>query len=180
MIKSKYNRIYYLKNKEKLDKYRLEWQRKNRDKTREWNKQSYKKFWVKNNLRNKNWAINHRKRAVKIAQAYVRRNQDKVKNYNKRFTQTLEGKYRLLKYRHCKRFEDLIITMKDFSKLVIKKCIYCGGEANKGIDRIDNTKGYTKENSVSCCKICNYMKRDLFKEQFLNHVIKIYKCQNFQ
>lgn len=29
-----------------------------------------------------------------------------------------------------------------------------------GIDRLDNTKGYTPENSVACCKHCNSLKGD--------------------
>lgn len=35
-----------------------------------------------------------------------------------------------------------------------------------GIDRSDNNLGYTKNNSVSCCKICNYAKNDLEIEEF--------------
>jgi hypothetical protein len=31
---------------------------------------------------------------------------------------------------------------------------------------VDNTKGYTKENCVPCCKICNRLKSDLTKEEF--------------
>jgi hypothetical protein len=30
-----------------------------------------------------------------------------------------------------------------------------------GIDRLDNNIGYTTENSVPCCSICNFAKRDL-------------------
>ena len=36
-----------------------------------------------------------------------------------------------------------------------------------GIDRADNALGYTVENSVSCCKICNIAKRDLTIEEFI-------------
>ena len=46
-------------------------------------------------------------------------------------------------------------------KLLDKECYYCHyykKEEVNGIDRVDNTKGYTKENSVSCCEMCNRIK----------------------
>lgn len=36
-----------------------------------------------------------------------------------------------------------------------------------GIDRVDNTKGYINGNVVSCCFVCNSMKRDFDKDTFL-------------
>lgn len=74
--------------------------------------------------------------------------------------------------------EQCLILFKD-------KCHYCGCEPHRikrvwsssfifnGIDRVDNDKGYTSKNVVSCCTRCNYMKSDLTKEEFLNHVKKI-------
>jgi len=45
--------------------------------------------------------------------------------------------------------------------------VWVGVEARvDGVDRVDNTKGYTKENCVPCCKICNRLKSDLTKEEF--------------
>jgi hypothetical protein len=45
-----------------------------------------------------------------------------------------------------------------------ESCYLCGKEENEthknGIDRFDNTKGYTEENIRSCCVSCNYMKKD--------------------
>ena len=32
---------------------------------------------------------------------------------------------------------------------------YCGDTEDIGLDRIDNTKGHTKDNVVPCCYICN-------------------------
>ena len=44
-----------------------------------------------------------------------------------------------------------------------------------GIDRIDNNKGYTKENCVPCCDICNRIKMDLPYNVFIEHITKCYK-----
>ena len=43
-----------------------------------------------------------------------------------------------------------------------------------GIDRIDSNIGYIKQNVVSCCGVCNHMKLNSSKEEFLNKVKQIY------
>jgi hypothetical protein len=42
-----------------------------------------------------------------------------------------------------------------------------------GIDRVDNNKGYIKENVVPCCTTCNLWKKAEKAENFLSHVHKI-------
>jgi len=43
-----------------------------------------------------------------------------------------------------------------------------------GIDRINNERGYLKENCVAACFKCNKMKSDYTQEEFLDHIKKIY------
>lgn len=43
-----------------------------------------------------------------------------------------------------------------------KPCIYCGDNKRIGLDRIDNTKGHTKDNVVPCCYDCNCARMDNF------------------
>lgn len=86
------------------------------------------------------------------------------------------------------------LTFEEFNELISKPCAYCGEEPSTkngghlesrkridqpdlyttGIDRIDSSKGYTKDNCVPCCKMCNLMKNTYSVEQFLSHVRKIY------
>lgn len=40
-------------------------------------------------------------------------------------------------------------------EFVKQPCIYCGDTEDIGLDRIDNTKGHTKDNVVPCCYTCN-------------------------
>lgn len=69
-----------------------------------------------------------------------------------------------------------------------KNCYYCNAEPENtkklkhrdgykynGIDRINNDLGYTKDNSVSCCEICNRAKRILSKDDFLNWIKRVYQ-----
>ena len=45
----------------------------------------------------------------------------------------------------------------------------------QGLDRIDNEKGYIKDNVVPCCKHCNAFKLDRTQEELYQHVEEIYK-----
>jgi len=76
------------------------------------------------------------------------------------------------------------LTREECQNLIEQPCHYCGriktnlkitknckeGYRYNGIDRVDNTKGYVKNNVVSCCNICNRAKRDLTKEEFLEWI----------
>ena len=42
-----------------------------------------------------------------------------------------------------------------------------------GIDRLDNSKGYESNNVVSCCGVCNFMKRNLTCQEFINKALAI-------
>ncbi len=81
-----------------------------------------------------------------------------------------------------------------FEELSSMPCFYCGekwtncskdrGQGGKkisdtiikhnGIDRIDNNKGYTIQNAVSCCKFCNSAKNTMSQLEFKNWVEKVY------
>lgn len=84
------------------------------------------------------------------------------------------------------------LTKEYFGELVSRNCMYCGSQPFNmvpkkvknningriivnGIDRIDSSIGYTVDNCVPCCKICNVMKNSLTKREFLEWVEKIYK-----
>ena len=75
----------------------------------------------------------------------------------------------------------------EFKHIVVQDCHYCGQEAQQrinskyaghfiynGIDRKDNDKGYTIENSVACCKSCNTMKRNMSYDEFIQYFLKLY------
>lgn len=55
-------------------------------------------------------------------------------------------------------------------QLFKENCHYCGygsPENLNGIDRMDNTRGYTPYNCVSCCKRCNFAKGTLGYCEFI-------------
>lgn len=93
-------------------------------------------------------------------------------------------------YRKHARVRNLGFTLtKDiFRDLIMKECFYCEkiescrtaiqrskflGDRfflHNGVDRLDNTKGYTIENSVPCCKLCNHMKWHLSLNEWIYHI----------
>jgi hypothetical protein len=88
------------------------------------------------------------------------------------------------------------LTDVQFRELLAGNCHYCGveplqvsrdnnkkiSEAAKensafvynGIDRVDNAKGYTAENCVTCCKCCNKAKLSMSQDEFLSWIKRVY------
>jgi hypothetical protein len=80
-------------------------------------------------------------------------------------------------------------TKEEFKIITKQNCYYCGIEplqqtpptlkgfgyyTYNGVDRIDNGGGYTKENSVPCCGMCNIAKNDHTQEEFINWIKRAY------
>lgn len=73
------------------------------------------------------------------------------------------------------------LSWNDFQQITSQPCHFCGAvkgntySARKtaspfrgsGIDRYDNTLGYTIENSVPCCTTCNFLKGTIHGDKFI-------------
>ena len=62
------------------------------------------------------------------------------------------------------------LDFETFKTKMFKTCFYCGTSFAQGIDRVDNTRGYP-DNSVTCCRICNYTKNKYTVEEFHRLVV---------
>ena len=79
------------------------------------------------------------------------------------------------------------LTKDEFYHKTQQPCYYCGSRPEtiraqpqhygayvyNGVDRVDNHLGYSSENSVPCCKLCNRAKGTLTKLEFLNWVARV-------
>jgi hypothetical protein len=50
-----------------------------------------------------------------------------------------------------------------------------GNYTYNGLDRVNNSKGYTRTNVVPCCIICNNAKRTLSLSEFLEWIGQVYE-----
>ncbi len=92
---------------------------------------------------------------------------------------TSYARWKALQRRSKKRkwFE---IMEEDHAKALFKMpCCYCRGFEEhtnvNGIDRVDSNRGYTKENTVPCCSVCNRMKMDSTLDSFIERCTLISK-----
>ena len=86
----------------------------------------------------------------------------------KKYQQTYKGVY--WNYKGNARHSNLefSLTMQDFKNFEGKDCYYCGEKLTRvGLDRKDNSKGYTLDNVNPCCSTCNYMRRIQTQEEFI-------------
>jgi hypothetical protein len=101
------------------------------------------------------------------------------KDYSKEHQPTRESGYLTYKKNSIKnRNLEFTLEFSEYWDLKSKPCYYCG-ESDKtiGIDRIDSKKGYTKENCVSSCGVCNIMKHISKIDDFINQCEKITNYQ---
>lgn len=83
-----------------------------------------------------------------------------------------------------RRTREWQLTKDEFRSLTRLPCYYCGTKPSKeyrtlngcngtyiynGIDRKDNSRGYTLNNSVPCCFACNRMKGVMDAKEFIAH-----------
>lgn len=100
-----------------------------------------------------------------------------------------KSKYSKFIYKARKRNLEVEISLTDYIKLKSGICFYCGTEPYilkhycnflgiktpyPTIDRKDNNRGYTLENSVSCCFLCNKIKGNIFNSQEMVEIAKKY------
>lgn len=119
----------------------------------------------------------HIRHAVKRGRSYVCRKC--CNKYQRAYRQTPQGKASKLKSvrgggkwgylrgQARKNGWECTLTKEEYFELLKQPCYYCGGPlpiAGRGLDRGDNTKGYTPENSVPCCTNCNTIKSNQFSK----------------
>lgn len=126
------------------------------------------------------------------------RNGNQYGIYEDREMALLKVQYSHLRRRNqLKGFSD-VLGFDDFCLLSKSPCKYCGAEHSKeiedrlneskkgkrlsehilrcnGIDRVDSSSGYTKINSVPCCKLCNFAKHTMTEDDFYSWIKRVYE-----
>ena len=131
--------------------------------------------------------MNYRQRQIELMgmDAYLKKNADDAKRWrdeNPEKTKEINEKrvnsehYYFATYKRRAEHRNLKfdLSMEEFLNLVSLKCVYCNefneGKQFCGIDRLNNQFGYTLQNCVSCCTMCNFLKHCLDEKTFLERV----------
>jgi hypothetical protein len=128
--------------------YRKEWENKNKEKLKEYHTNYYDEHKTERKLKQKEKAKT-----------------DEYQTWKKRYDRRLTTRYRRYKQLASSRHLEFELIFEDFEEISTQACHYCGslnedefGNLYSGIDRIDSTNGYTLNNVVPCCAMCNRMK----------------------
>lgn len=87
-------------------------------------------------------------------------------------TRRVQGSFKATKGRAGKRGLAFDFSLVEFAGLVAEGCRYCCAPAT-GLDRIDNSQGYTKANSAPCCRACNVSKNDRPLSEWFAHMRRV-------
>lgn len=101
----------------------------------------------------------------------------------------MRKKYSALLLRAKEKNLDINLSYEDFKKLKLEDCHYCGvselllrfycevmniNTPFMTIDRKNNSKGYTKDNCVTACFLCNKIKGNFFSYKEMVEIGKIF------
>lgn len=100
-----------------------------------------------------------------------------------------------IRYKNSARYRNIPfeLTKHDLKALIDLHCHYCNNPPKQvyayckgshgyitynGIDRINNDIGYVAGNIVPCCYVCNRMKGNMIKQEFLEHIRNVINHTN--
>lgn len=206
VAEAKYQKEYYEKNKEKLQDYHKNYYENHKEElkqsarlrqataTREnkdhQNELKRKRYHEDEGLRKRRssksieWQKkNPEKGRAKAMRYHVEHREEilpRMRESAKARYNTLEG--RLEKYIENaeKRGFEWSLSDEEAIALFREDCHYCDskGDPLNGIDRKDNRKGYTEENTLPCCSWCNRAKGPRSYEDFLDYLDRVQRNPN--
>ena len=136
-----------------------------KEKKQEWKENNYEKVALT--------TMNYRQRQIENdMDGYLKKNAENAKQWRENNPEKVvdnnENKKNNMKihksnYKRTAEYKNLVFELDDeeFEQLTNDNCYYCGiKEENRlnGIDRKDSNIGYTLDNCVSSCTMCNYVK----------------------
>ena len=123
---------------------------------------------------------NFHKKMAQQSQKHRDDNPEQNEAYNEKRTNDPKTRYNTGVVQYSKREEiNLELTYDQYLGIVVDPCHYCGVVEDRGVaefngvDRFTNTKGFVLDNCVSCCTMCNTMKKSLCGIAFVHRVCHI-------
>ncbi len=160
-------------NPEKVRERKQRWREQNREKENERNRRYREQNPEKERERSRRWREQNPEKAREGQQRYREQNPEKEHERSRRWREQNPEKLRESKRRYQKgmtnfttvakkRGLEVTLSEEDLTHLYGQSCIYCGtSDTDIGIDRMNNRLGYTWNNSVPSCSMCNMMKETM-------------------
>lgn len=100
---------------------------------------------------------------------------------------SVQARYQMYRFGAKKRNLEFELTRDEFEAITSMPCHYCGeysseylGKKYSGVDRINSLIGYTHNNVVPCCTMCNRMKLDYTTSDWLSKMAQILKHMGYK
>jgi len=91
----------------------------------------------------------------------------KIWRHETEVEQKANKKFTNYRARAKRKGQDFSLNRTEFLATISQPCHWCGSDGIVGIDRVLNEQGYTLENSVPCCKECNFAKNNMTLTEWL-------------
>jgi hypothetical protein len=81
----------------------------------------------------------------------------------KKYNRSLKGRFTYTVNEAKRRKLVCTLSFEEYAHLLVSPCYYCGlslDDTSVGLDRIDNSLGYTLSNVLPCCGSCNRIRGD--------------------
>jgi len=144
-----------------------------------------KKYYQENkkevNKRSRIWAEKNREKVNEKAKKYRNKHKEKIQIERKIRARKSEYRYAVMINKHRKGFKSTPISFGAWTEIISKNCHYCKNilpEVGYGLDRICPVEGYTEQNVVPCCTICNKIKNKYnisFLKEHLQKMLDVIK-----
>lgn len=165
MNKKELDRLYYLKNRERLKERRKQRYQENKEKELEQSKKYHKE---------------HKEEIAEYLKEYQIKNKNKLSKYKKEYYSQMHGRsLRLVE--HYKR-EDAMHNRGEctltaqwiIDNIFSKTCVYCGESdwLKLGCDRKYNELPHTEDNCVPCCFDCNRKKNTMNYDEYIQKMLE--------
>lgn len=96
------------------------------------------------------------------------------KAYSGDVSRRMGGKFNSYTASAKRKKRDFDFDKESFFSIISEPCFYCGDVPAMGIDRVNPMEGYSKSNSLPCCRRCNFAKHTMTLEEFREHIRKIF------
>jgi len=155
---------YKEKHKEEYCAYYKQYRQKNKSKKIENDKEYYKD--------------NSNKIKTRVSK-YKELHNEEIKTWYAKYRYTSNGRYSIAKAQAKRKGKLFNLTKEEYALEINKPCYYCNNilgvqtKTSIGLDRLDNNRGYEKDNVVSCCNVCNTIKNQYLTDKETLAAVKL-------